>query len=172
YVSPVFSEAWDDLRDKYAIVRGLDGMQIAGDGHGSGMAMTASGSLSGGRVGFGYSMDVVLQESTKIYLETPYIPALRTSVGGGVSYSFSFTSRTGVPTQVPSDLSPFDVYSRLCHPDALTSRQSFASRQRPVLNDLQEQYPAIALPGLLSNDDRSEEHTSELQSRENLVCRL
>lgn len=167
YVSPVFSEAWDDIRDKYAIVRGLDGMQIAGDGHGSGMAMTASGSLSGGRVGFGYSMDVVLQESTKIYPETPYVPALRTSVGGGVSYSFSFTSRTGVPTQVPSDLSPFDVYNRLFHPDALTSRQSFAERQRPVLNDLQEEYRALTKPGLLSSDDRA-----KLESHLDLVSRI
>src|SRR2546430_7412623 len=31
---------------------------------------------------------------------------------------------------------------------------------------------AIFAPGLICMDDRSEEHTSELQSQSNLVCRL
>lgn len=167
FVSPVFSEAWDDIRDKYTIVRGLDGMQIAGDGHGTGMAMTGSGSLPGGRVGFGYSMDVVLQESNKIYPQTPYVPAIRTSVGATVSYSFSYTSRTGVPTLVPSDLSPFDVYNRLFHPDAVASRQSFATRHKPVLNDLAEEYRTLARPGLLSTDDRQ-----KLESHLDMVTQI
>src|SRR5690606_39418309 len=35
-----------------------------------------------------------------------------------------------------------------------------------------EKSPVLVLPLLSNNNIRSEEHTSELQSRENLVCRL
>src|SRR5690606_41199091 len=38
------------------------------------------------------------------------------------------------------------------------------------LRELRSQYPTLKL--IAHSDTRSEEHTSELQSRENLVCRL
>src|SRR5690606_41554335 len=46
-------------------------------------------------------------------------------------------------------------------------------RERGRGRDLDEQDPTLLISGRdPSNLDRSEEHTSELQSRENLVCRL
>ena len=74
FVSPVFSEAWDDIRTKYTIVRGLDGMQISGNAHTSVLAMTGSGGLPGGAVGFGYSIDAVMEESSKVYPTPPIAP--------------------------------------------------------------------------------------------------
>src|SRR6266853_5516657 len=32
--------------------------------------------------------------------------------------------------------------------------------------------PQVGLPGVVAREDRSEEHTSELQSQSNIVCRL
>src|SRR5690606_20389293 len=42
--------------------------------------------------------------------------------------------------------------------------------EHPVLNKLAE--AGVVIHGINYKDQRSEEHTSELQSRENLVCRL
>src|SRR5690606_7809397 len=42
----------------------------------------------------------------------------------------------------------------------------------PILNAFQHTYHKYALDKTLVDAFRSEEHTSELQSRENLVCRL
>src|SRR5436309_12703857 len=51
-----------------------------------------------------------------------------------------------------STLFPYTTLFRSCRPEPYPRRQGPRDAQRPVL--------------------RSEEHTSELQSRENLVCRL
>src|SRR2546430_11117866 len=49
-----------------------------------------------------------------------------------------------------------------------------SAREAPVYSDLHQK--DIVVPGLAAGDvleyDRSEEHTSELQSQSNLVCRL
>src|SRR5690606_41697967 len=49
-------------------------------------------------------------------------------------------------------------------------RESYKGKTRPILGEIVADavWPAIIAP----EDSRSEEHTSELQSRENLVCRL
>src|SRR5690606_42130815 len=45
-------------------------------------------------------------------------------------------------------------------------KPSFACRFKVLI------FIAVFTPEFVANDSRSEEHTSELQSRENLVCRL
>src|SRR5260370_16593553 len=48
-----------------------------------------------------------------------------------------------------------------------------ARRLPPALDGFQHRLPSIATKGIVDvNDKRSEEHTSELQSHLNLVCRL
>ena len=101
HISAVFSEAFDDIRDKFSILRGLDGMDIAGNGHGSSMAMTGGGSYPG-RIGYGYSIDAVMSESRTFYPEVPFLKALRTSVGEEYPASFSFTSSSGTLARLPS----------------------------------------------------------------------
>src|SRR5690606_40716060 len=50
---------------------------------------------------------------------------------------------------------------------------SFARQGTPVLQDISVSIPAGGVTALVGpNGARSEEHTSELQSREKLVCRL
>src|SRR5439155_17251298 len=64
------------------------------------------------------------------------------------------------------------------------SRRAFAGRRTPEASDVFELYRGVRHPradeqyiglledGALTDSDRSEEHTSELQSRGHLVCRL
>src|SRR5690606_41603119 len=63
-------------------------------------------------------------------------------------------------------------------PRERVAREVLAGAEPIPLNPLrgrgeaEEAVGAEALRGLVPDDARSEEHTSELQSRENLVCRL
>src|SRR5690606_41934932 len=58
-------------------------------------------------------------------------------------------------------------------PPAAPGRTEAASVADRAVDELAEQVGVAVVAGvLLDHVDRSEEHTSELQSRENLVCRL
>src|SRR5690606_41777123 len=71
------------------------------------------------------------------------------------------------PTRRSSDLSS----NRPCSP--LSSRACRCSVRRPGLSDLgSRRRPSRVGKASSTALERSEEHTSELQSRENLVCRL
>src|SRR5690606_41062045 len=59
------------------------------------------------------------------------------------------------------------------HPPILELRRAAGRRALPVAAAAQRAVPLESAAGRAPRaDDRSEEHTSELQSRENLVCRL
>src|SRR2546430_6022157 len=63
-----------------------------------------------------------------------------------------------------STLFPYPTLFRSCDADSLLAAATPAAGAREPFA------PAFALPDL--RGDRSEEHTSELQSQSNLVCRL
>src|SRR5690606_40359787 len=64
------------------------------------------------------------------------------------------------------------LLQRLYDPTAGTIRVDGIDLRRIKQRSLRRQIGAVPQDALLFNDSRSEEHTSELQSRENLVCRL
>src|SRR5690606_41212252 len=86
--------------------------------------------------------------------------------------------RPCVPTRRSSDLEPFPCRYRTPRPTPRASfwwdfraqqtpvRRSLSRRMAPFKCELGATFPTSLLI------TRSEEHTSELQSRENLVCRL
>src|SRR5438270_7856839 len=51
-------------------------------------------------------------------------------------------------------------------------RQDVALAVPPLQSPRQDRLADLALDGALGRQERSEEHTSELQSQSNLVCRL
>src|SRR2546429_232664 len=53
-------------------------------------------------------------------------------------------------------------------PAACFSKRPASERSSPIATPL---HPALQMPGVWKNRQRSEEHTSELQSRLHLVCR-
>src|SRR5690606_40039780 len=98
-------------------------------------------------------------------------PAMPRSASRPRASSRSFTS-------VPAALMASPVVRQIVRPEG--DRQQLAEREgaphpfRPADMDgriLAREF-AQALPAGAAGRDRSEEHTSELQSRENLVCRL
>lgn len=152
HISAVFSEAFDDIRDKFSILRGLDGMDIAGNGHGSSMAMTGGGSYPG-RIGYGYSIDAVMSESRTFYPEVPFLKALRTSVGEEYPASFSFTSSSGTLARLPSLASPEEVYSSLFATSTMQAREAHSKSQTPVLDAVLGSYRNLIQSGRLSSED-------------------
>src|SRR5688572_31708871 len=62
-----------------------------------------------------------------------------------------------------SQLVLVDFWAEWCGP---------CKRLAPTVDELATDYDGRIVVGKLNVDDRSEEHTSELQSQSNLVCRL
>src|SRR3712207_3447293 len=62
------------------------------------------------------------------------------------------------------------IAARLSHPHAISVYDVALENGQPWL--VMEYLPSRSLAAVLSEDGRSEEHTSELQSRQYLVCRL
>src|SRR5690606_40277140 len=76
------------------------------------------------------------------------------------------------PTRRSSDLR---CASTICHRCACSARSASRSIRRPGLGTTRSSVRVavrLSTPGGRPKRARSEEHTSELQSRENLVCRL
>src|SRR2546430_9734971 len=71
-----------------------------------------------------------------------------------------------------NDTAPTEIYTLPLH-DALPIFFTPPARPPNLLTPTRETQPDNEQPGCLhTNMDRSEEHTSELQSQSNLVCRL
>src|SRR5690606_42059680 len=86
-------------------------------------------------------------------------------------------ARHSFPTRRSSDLSASALLTPSLIVDGAPSTASLASlRPRPVIARTALITATLLAPKLVSTTSnsvfRSEEHTSELQSRENLVCRL
>lgn len=153
-VSPILGEAFNELRDKFSLVRGLDGMQIEGDGHSPTFALTGSGSVNG-QLGFGYSVDAVLEESDKVYASTPVLGALRACpTPTGNALSFSYSSRSGTTQRLSYDTSPAETYSKVFEPRRIVQREEMAHRQQPVANAVNDEIRSLLASGKISSDDR------------------
>src|SRR5262249_59405329 len=87
------------------------------------------------------------------------------------------------PTRRSSDLRAFGIDPRRAHADALRAGHvdvdAIADEERvarddvePMERHLEDHRLRLSPAHLVRDQDRSEEHTSELQSLTNLVCRL
>jgi hypothetical protein len=154
-ISPILGEAWNPLREKISLLRGLDGMQIAGDGHTPTIALTGSGSVQG-QIGFGYSVDAVLAESSRIYPSLPATPAVRLCPAANPDglFRFSVTSRSGPSEYMAYDVDPMSTYRRLFDPATLAERERFGERQAPVANAVMDDLRSVLGSSRISTDDR------------------
>src|SRR5947208_8078856 len=74
-----------------------------------------------------------------------------------------------------NDTAPTEIYTLSLHdalPISARSPASFCTKNVPASAKISAPRPSRARPGSVSGRSRSEEHTSELQSPDHLVCRL
>ena len=132
-LSPSFSTDWDRLRSKVSILRGLDSMNYVGL-HNSTLISTGSSADPASADGFGYSIDCMLEESSKFYATRPMLGALRMSPSNGENWgSFAgicFTSKTKRGQLIRSEWSPQQVYNKLLNP---ANVQLMASKNQRML---------------------------------------
>src|SRR5690606_41549855 len=85
-------------------------------------------------------------------------------------FRFSHRNRpAGPPPEPPGDRCPLSPTPR---PHSTSAAATARRRARPRLRSASSAPAASAVSRSAHDASRSEEHTSELQSRENLVCRL
>src|SRR5690606_40429110 len=90
----------------------------------------------------------------------------------GVPYALGVTGARCGPLRHPLELDAPDHRLQLGHPPVGTEALMQPAKARRMLA-LIHRFPALAVVLIRPHArPRSEEHTSELQSRENLVCRL
>src|SRR5690606_41140086 len=93
-----------------------------------------------------------------------------------VAYCFAPAATTEThPLSLHDALPIFGETARLVAGDIdcrLLKPMTFMNRSGQGLQAISEYYQISVDEILIVHDERSEEHTSELQSRENLVCRL
>src|SRR5690606_28665079 len=92
--------------------------------------------------------------------------------GGGLYEKFSSPGRRDVPDRLVIEGRGLDRAAHLLH-DLLKENNSAEPADRPLATHEGRRSAVRALIAqVIYFVERSEEHTSELQSRENLVCRL
>src|SRR2546430_10420346 len=89
-------------------------------------------------------------------------------------YTTLFRSRVSAKTDRGGEVSPARIQRRLARlrGRTQTARLAEAVRPQPAAASAGPDRPAARLAQRVGLDRRSEEHTSELQSQSNLVCRL
>jgi Protein of unknown function (DUF1552) len=166
-LSYILSSAFDGLRNKFSILRGLDCMQ-PGDAHMPTVPLTASGWVPSG-VGFGYSLDVVLEESKRFYPVLPMVPALRTCPNATWDQlSFSFSSSAAPKQQPWHEWDPRVVYEKYFDPTNVAKSARQAVYKRGVVNKVMEDYRRVMSSSVLGREDkhRLDNYLSLLSSAE------
>jgi hypothetical protein len=95
----------DPIRDKINLVKGLD-LMVGANLHNACVPTCASWPREDNHIPFfAYSVDSILEESSKVYATPARVPALRLTPGVNSSYkwgSFSWTTRNGEPFKLPA----------------------------------------------------------------------
>jgi hypothetical protein len=104
-MSEVLGSDFDQVRDKINLVRGLD-LMVSLNYHNACVPTCATWPRVDNHLPeFSYSVDSILEESSKIYPAAVRVPALRLTPGVNSSYkwgSFCWTTRNGEPFKLPA----------------------------------------------------------------------
>lgn len=152
--SYILGSSFDGLRDKISILRGLDAMQI-GDAHSPTVPLTGSGDTQTNGVGFGYSVDCVLEESDTFYDAPPMIGALRTCPNDvWKQLSFSYTSRSSPGETLWYEWNPKVLYDKYFNPATLDGNKKSAQQKRSIVNAVLEDFKEVSGSRKIAADDR------------------
>lgn len=104
-LSEVLGPDFDAIRDQINVVKGLD-LLVDANLHNACVPTCGSWPREDNHIPFfAYSVDSIMEESSKIYPSPARVPALRLTPGVNSSYkwgSFSWTTRSGAPFKLPA----------------------------------------------------------------------
>lgn len=154
-MSLILGTAFDPIRNKMSLLRGLDGMQKDADGHSPGVATTGSGYGAAG-LGFPYSIDCILEESAKFYSQPAFTSAIRTTPAakGSIGANFSFTSRSGALERKVPITNPMDLYNKYFNPVSLATKTELGVRQKTITNLVMEDYRSVINSRRIASADK------------------
>jgi hypothetical protein len=155
-LSPILGPSFDvPLRKKMAIVQGLNCM-TAEIAHNAWFATTGSARPPVGGTGFGYSIDAVLEESSRFYATAPMVGAIRTAVdseaNGG---SWSYSSKSGVVQHLAAEWNVTSLYDRFFNPTTVQGMKARNDRVNAlVTNEVFGDYKRAVTGRRISSQDR------------------
>lgn len=156
-VSYCIGDAFNPILGKISLLRGLDTQSTQGN-HNASLPTTGSSIDPSTIAGFGYSIDCVLEESTKFYPSLPVLGAFRTCPDIQQPLhefvSFSYTSKTVTGQLLTPEWNPRDVYGRLLDPSAVQATNSKNTRIRNVTDLVLENFKQVMSGGKISSDDK------------------
>jgi hypothetical protein len=156
-ISYCISDQFNPVLNKMSLIRGLDCMSTQGN-HNASVPTTGSSVDPSGPVGFGYSIDCVLEESAKFYPTVPVLGGLR--VCPDISYpyhefqSFSYTSKTVTGQMVLPEWNPLAVYNKLLDPSGVQTTNAQRARLRSVTDSVMENYRATMGSRVIATEDK------------------
>jgi hypothetical protein len=169
-ISYILGPAFDPVRRKITIVQGLD--ELAPNGmHNCSLPTTGSARAPSGATGFGYSIDCVLEESTRFYSTRPAAGVLRTVPGDagaiwGDFSSYSFTSRSRRGQHLQAEWSPKNIYDRYFNVASLQRIEARNARITAVTSRVYESYRQTIGGRRIGADDRRRlDHYMSLMSQ-------
>lgn len=154
-MSAILGTAFDPIRNKMSLIRGLDGMQKDADGHSPGIATTGSGYGVAG-LGFPYSIDCILEESIKFYAQPAFASSIRTSPApkSYTDLSFSYSSRSGALQRKVPIKDAMDLYNKYFNPANLKNKENLGARQKMITNLVMDDYKSVMNSRRIASADK------------------
>lgn len=160
-LSAILGTGFDAVRGKMNLLRGLHG--IANDNwHNNCVPTTGANPLTDhGDASFPYSVDVILENSTKVYPTPVGTPALRLTPGVNSSYkwgSFSWTRQNGEPYRLPAYDATMAALTAAFPPSSGTpeKKDPRAELRSQVTDMVLEDYRAVLRNPRLSSADKQQ----------------
>jgi hypothetical protein len=156
-ISYCIGSSFDPVLNKMSLIRGLDSMSTQGN-HNASLPTTGSSLDPKSSVGFGYSIDCVLEESKKFYPNIPNLGALRTCPDISHPYhefaSFSWTSKTVQGQLINPEWNPQDVYNRILNPAGIQATNAKNGRLRSVTDLVTENFKQVMNGRAIGSEDK------------------
>lgn len=156
-LSHCLNTGFDPILSKMSLVRGLDCLSTQGN-HNSSVPTTGSSVKPDTSVGFGYSIDCVLEESSKFYSSVPSVGALRVCPDVSAPWhefaSFSYTSKTVHGQMITPEWNALNVYNSLLNPTSVQTANSRRARLRSVTNFVMENFKQTMNSRTIASEDK------------------
>lgn len=156
-LSPVLNEAFDAVRGKLSLIRGLD-LMVGARLHNACVPTCASWPrLDNLTPAFPYSVDAILETSTKIYPAPVRTPALRLTPGVNSAFgwgSYCWTKQNGVPFKLPAYRDPQAALEAIFVDTTSDPAVAAQEARMRLVDQVKDDYRRVTKLSALGSDDR------------------